>query len=139
MSGGVFATPREAETAFYEAFERADIEAMMSVWAGEGPIACIHPGGGRLEGTASVRAGWERIFASGSRLSIHLRDPRYTQDALLAIHLVKEHIQVGGVLQGVVLSTNIYQFSHGGWHMVLHHASAQPEPRRPAARAGTLH
>lgn len=139
MSAGHYVTPREAEEAFYEALERADIDAMMSVWAGEGPIACIHPGGGRLEGSASVRAGWQRVFASGSRLRIRLRDPRYTQDALLAIHLVKEHIEVDGVFQGVVLSTNIYQFSRGGWHMVLHHASAQPEPRRPTAKAGILH
>jgi ketosteroid isomerase-like protein len=139
MSARHYGTPREVERAFYDAFERADIDAMMSVWAADEPIACIHPGGGRVEGVASVRASWARIFASGSRLSIDLRAPHYTQDALLAIHLVKEHIQVDGVFQGVVLSTNIYQFIHGGWRMVLHHASAQPEPRRRMAHAGTLH
>ena len=32
----IFPTPQDAEAAFYEALERADLEAMMAVWAEDG-------------------------------------------------------------------------------------------------------
>ena len=33
MSSSLFASPEDAETAFYDAIERADLEAMMAIWA----------------------------------------------------------------------------------------------------------
>jgi ketosteroid isomerase-like protein len=46
----VFATPEDVETAFYEAIARADLVALMSVWADDEEIVCIHPTGQRLSG-----------------------------------------------------------------------------------------
>jgi hypothetical protein len=45
-----FATPEDVETAFYEAIARADLVALMSVWADDEEIVCIHPTGQRLTG-----------------------------------------------------------------------------------------
>ena len=50
MSPRIFPTAQDAENAFYEALERADLEAMMAVWAEDEEIICVHPTGPRLTG-----------------------------------------------------------------------------------------
>ena len=49
------ASAEQAEAAFYRAFEKADLGAMMAVWAEDEEILCIHPGGQRLIGMDAVR------------------------------------------------------------------------------------
>lgn len=134
-----FATPQEAENAFYRAFERGDIKAMMEVWSRDDTTVCIHPGGPRIEGIHDIRDSWEQIFAAGSGFRFTLIDNQYTRDSLLSIHQVKESIEIDGVLQGIVLSTNIYQFVDGSWRMLLHHASADPSGMVEPAEGETLH
>jgi ketosteroid isomerase-like protein len=134
-----FATPKEAEAAFYDAFERADIDAMMGVWAESETIICIHPDGPRLRGRHAIRASWEQIFAPGARLKFTLKDSRRTRDALLSIHVLRECIRVDGVPQGVMLATNIYQLIDGSWRMTLHHASPEPEAPTSTSESGTVH
>ena len=56
MKRALFSTPQEVETAFYEAFEKGDLEAMMSVWADDDDIVCVHPGGQRLAGAEQIRS-----------------------------------------------------------------------------------
>jgi len=126
MSETVFATPQEAEEAFYEAFERGDLQAMMTVWAEDEGVICIHPGAPRLEGQAEIRESWRQIFTASGELSFTLSDVRYTQDSLLAIHLLREEIAIAGETTGAMLTTNVYQFIDGSWRMTLHHASPDP-------------
>ena len=66
----LFPTPDDAETAFYDAFERADLAAMMAVWAESDDIVCIHPQGPRLAGFEAVRESWAQIFAGGAQLRV---------------------------------------------------------------------
>ena len=135
----IFATPQEAETAFYDAFERADIEAMMAVWANDENVVCIHPGGTRLQGLQAIKKSWQRIFFNETRLKFILTDNHRTQDALIAVHLVKENIEVESVLQGVMLVTNIYHFIDGSWRLVLHHASPEPRRQKSTEKLHILH
>ena len=125
--GGRFATPEAVEAAFYDAFERRDIDAMMAVWANQDGIVCIHPGGERLEGVAEVRSSWERIFASESPFAFIISGTRSTRCESLSVHLVKERIVVGGVTRGVMLASNVYQRFGNNWQLIVHHASPQPE------------
>ena len=67
LSKTIYTTPQQAEAAFYEALERADLEAMMAVWAEDEEIICIHPGGARLAGYAAVREGWREVIAGGRK------------------------------------------------------------------------
>jgi len=50
VSAKIFPTAQDAETAFYEALERCDLDGMMAVWAEDEDILCVHPTGGRLTG-----------------------------------------------------------------------------------------
>lgn len=124
-----FATPQDAEAAFYEAIERCDLEAMMAVWAADEEVVCIHPNGARLSGFERVRESWRKIFAGGQRLRFDIRDQHYVQGPMLAIHVVHERVVVhGGDEQPVlVVSTNVYQRVEQGWRMILHHASPTPD------------
>src|SRR6202008_4839320 len=72
----LFPTPDDAETAFYDAFERADVAAMMAVWAESDDIVCIHPQGPRLAGFEAVRESWAQIFAGGAQLRVRTTEER---------------------------------------------------------------
>lgn len=131
-----FATPQDAEIAFYEAFEQKDLSAMMAVWAEDEEIVCIHAGGERLSGFDKVRAGWSLIFSSPEPMRIELSNQIYTQNTLLAAHSVHENFVFGGEnkTRPPLLATNVYIRSVGGWRMLLHHASTaimrKAEPAR---------
>ncbi len=125
MTDSGFATPDEAEEAFYDAFQASDLEAMMNVWADQEFIECIHPMSDRDRGRTAVEESWRRIFDGGLKVILQLSNIHRTQDALLAIHIVYEHFRTPEEdrQHPPVIATNIYQLIGGSWHMVLHHAS----------------
>ncbi len=136
----VFSTPDEAEQAFYSAFEKADIHAMMAVWGESRDVVCIHPGGPRLQGVEAIKTSWKQIFSAQAHLSFTLTDQQVTQDSQLAVHLLRERIQVDSIVQGVMLTTNIYRLIDGGWRLTLHHASPDPQFKKKDRReTHTLH
>jgi ketosteroid isomerase-like protein len=124
----LFPTAQDAESAFYDAFSKGDLEAMMAVWADDDDIYCVHPQGPRLTGMEQVRESWRQIFASGQRLSFHLRGKHALQGMMMAVHSVYEHVAAAGDPRSrqPVVATNIYQRTERGWRMVAHHASAAP-------------
>ena len=134
-------SPEEAEAAFYRAIERADVIAMMTVWAEDEEIVCVHPGGQRLVGIDAVRESWRQIFAAGPRMRFKLVEPRTHRSRLLSIHTLYEQITVGAdPRQHLVLATNVYLLSASGWRMLMHHASPlPPEAALPQAPVGTMH
>ncbi len=121
----IFATPQDAAQAFYKAFERADLAAMMSVWAEEEDIVCVHPGGARHTGIVEVRESWRQILAQGPGLRFHLVGNRVFSGRMISIHSVYEHVTVAGESRQAnpVLATNIYLLTDRGWRMLMHHAS----------------
>jgi len=147
MKKALFGSPQDAEAAFYEALAKADLEAMMAVWADDDDIYCVHPGGARITGMEQVRESWRQIFAGGQTLRFQLREQQQVQGMMLSVHSVYEQITVAGEQRprGPVIATNIYLRTERGWRMVAHHASpapatagAEPESRRAAAPK-TLH
>jgi ketosteroid isomerase-like protein len=137
----IFPTPQDAEAAFYEALERADLEAMMAVWAEDEEIVCIHPGGPRLIGYAAIREAWRRIFDGGARLRVRLSQPTSVQGPLAALNTVMEHIAVRDdeSVRAPVVATNVYVRGALGWRMVLHHASPAPPDTSAEPQRKTLH
>jgi uncharacterized protein (TIGR02246 family) len=143
MKRTIFTTSQDAETAFYEALEKADLEAMMAVWADDEDILCVHPGGARLAGVAQVRESWRQIFASGQSLRFRLVNQQSLNGMTLAVHSVYEVISIAGEARSrnPMIATNIYMRTGNGWRMVAHHASPAPaNPEVESKRAPkTLH
>jgi uncharacterized protein (TIGR02246 family) len=137
-----FPTPQDAEAAFYEALETADLEAMMEVWAEDEEVVCVHPGGPRLAGFEQVRASWAQILGSGQRLKVHISNQVVLSSMMLAIHSVHENILVQGEsrARAPVAATNVYLRTGKGWRMIVHHVSPAPAgAREPADSPKILH
>jgi len=131
----IYASAQEAEAAFYDAFGKSDLEAMMAVWADDDEIYCIHPAGPRISGVENVRESWRRFFTNGQMLSFQLHARHEVHGMMIAIHSVYEQITVAGEgpARNPMLATNIYLRTDRGWRMVAHHAS--PAPAVPASRS----
>ncbi len=137
MKKTAFPTPQDAEAAFYDALERADLEAMMEVWSDDDEVSCVHPGGLRISGYERVRENWTQIFASGQRLQVQLSDQVVVSGLMFSVHSLHENILVRsaegrGEARSIVIATNVYLRSVSGWRMVLHHGSpaSSATPRR---------
>ncbi len=132
MKKTIYSSPQDAEEAFYTALQRADLDAMMEVWSADEEVSCIHPGGARITGYEQVRENWARIFKSGQRLQVQPSEQVVVTGVMFSLHSVHESILVlGGPNEGarsIVVATNAYLRSAGGWRMVLHHASPAPAP-----------
>lgn len=141
----LFATPDEAQSAFYEAFERANLPSMMAVWAETDDIVCVHPQGPRLVGFEAVRESWMQIFAGGAGLRVRAAEERRFDGQTVAVRAVIEHVSGPGENAPVslVCATNVYELTPAGWRMVVHHASPVSEPapaaEEPAPQGHTLH
>src|SRR6185503_11248463 len=129
----------------YEALERSDLEAMMSVWSEDEEIVCVHPAGQRLAGQEQVREAWRQIFAAGQQLRVQVTQQVAATGMMVAVHSVQENITVAGESKPrpPVVATNVYLRSAAGWRMIVHHASPAPaeavaEAPAPAAPK-TLH
>ena len=149
MTSRIFPTAQDAESAFYEALERADLEAMMAVWAEDEDVLCVHPAGPRLTGHAEIRASWAQIFSGPSRVRVHVTQQVALSGGMIAVHSVQESFTVEGASRGdaqpaPVWATNVYLRTAAGWRMIVHHASPAPGQSPPAppeggARRKTLH
>jgi uncharacterized protein (TIGR02246 family) len=133
MTSRIFPTAQDAENAFYEALERGDLEAMMSVWAEDEDIICVHPTGPRLFGQDQVRESWAKIFAGGSGPRVHITHQVAVTGMMIAVHSLHENFTLEGEArtQVPVVATNVYLRTAAGWRMIVHHAS--PGPAQPPA------
>lgn len=141
----MFPTADDAETAFYDAFERADTSAMMAVWAESDDVVCVHPQGPRLVGFDAVRESWVQIFAAGAQLRVRTTEHRSFDGQALSVRNVLELVTPVGADSPVttVFATNVFVLTENGWRMAMHHANVSneaPAQRREEAPAPhTLH
>lgn len=114
----------EAEAAFYAALARADLDALMALWADDEEIVCIHPGAARLIGHAAIRASFEAIFERGN-VQIHPTQLHATHTMATAVHSVIEQVtKTSDAMPEVhILATNVYLKTPHGWRITMHHAS----------------
>lgn len=121
----LLATPEATEHAFYEALDHADLDGLMSLWADNEEISCIHPSGPRLQGHNLIRASFAEVFANGA---VHIRPSHVhvVQGSLVTVHNLIENILVqspDGQKLVQVFATNVFHKTEKGWRLVLHHAS----------------
>ena len=142
----LFPTPDDASNAFYDAFERADLQAMMATWAESDQVVCVHPQGPRLVGFDAVRDSWAQIFATGARMRVVTTDACTFEGQSIAVQTVVEMVSAQGPNQDPtpICATNVFELTEGGWRLVIHHASpmmipdARTEEEKPA-KAHVLH
>ncbi len=137
------ASPDDMEQQFYDALRHGDLERLMSVWADDEDIVCVHPAGPRITGPAAIRASFEALLGRGG-VDAQAEQVRRVTAHSSAVHSVLERLQVqtgSGPRSAWVIATNVYQKTPQGWRMVAHHASpahAQAIERTPEP-AATLH
>ena len=115
----------DTESAFYEALQRGDIDLLMSCWADEDDIVCVHPGGPRLVGAAAIRAAFEAMFANGA-VRAHPERLRKVESLGAALHNVLERVDLvtaEGTQHAWEVATNGDFKTAQGWRLVAHHAS----------------
>ena len=122
----VSGSPDEIEAQFYDALRRGDLESLMSVWADDDEVVCVHPGGPRVVGAAAIRASFESIFANG-RIPVTPEQVHRMTWVGGALHHLVERIEVpgeGGAVQTAwVIASNVYVKTAQGWRLAAHHAS----------------
>jgi len=129
----------EVEAAFYEALNRADVEALMDLWAEDEDIVCVHPGGPRLHGHAAIQRAWEAILERGG-LQIRPSQLHETHNLMSSVHTVIEGVTATGSAEPAhLVATNVYMKTPRGWRMVLHHVSVAPGPVPAGHAASSLH
>jgi ketosteroid isomerase-like protein len=128
----------EVEAAFYDAMNRADVEALMALWAEDDEIVCVHPGGPRLIGHAAIRASWSAILEHGG-LHILPSQLHETHNLMSSVHTVIEGTTAASGEPAHLVATNVYAKTPRGWRIVLHHVSVAPGPVPVDTRAQILH
>lgn len=128
-------TADDIEAQFYDALQTGDIDKLMACWADEDHIVCVHPGGPRLIGSASIRAAFEAMFANGT-IAARPEQINKVDSLTSAVHNVIERVALvtaDSKREALVVATNVYQRTAQGWRLVAHHAS----PGTAAAHAET--
>lgn len=136
-------TPDDIEQQFYEALQRADIDALMAVWSDDDEVVCVHPGGPRVVGPVAIRTTFEQIFANGA-IRAYPEKVRRLQSMSCEVHSVLERIDVvtaEGPEAAWVVATNVYVKTTEGWRLAAHHASpgTVAEVQEIVEAASTLH
>ncbi len=135
----IYTSPNDAALAFYQAFERQDIDAMMAAWADDEDIVCVHPGGARLVGYEAVRNGWEQLFGGDNKLAFRLEHVVMLETVGLAMQSAIEQVSAAdGTARGAAAATNIFMRTPSGWRLVCHHASPVSAVVMPVP-SGPLH
>lgn len=111
-----------ANAAFYDAFERRDLDAMSDVWEHSDRVGCVHPGWAILTGWGSVSASWFALFDGPQRLQFIVTDERVSVAGDLAWVTCNENLIDGGSTQAVA-ATNVFARTGSEWLLVHHHGS----------------
>lgn len=124
-----------ANTAFYEALERGDLDGLEDVWVHGEDAVCVHPGLTPIRGHKAVLRSWAAILAGTPYLQFVLTDVASqvhgemgvvscTENLLSATDGMPETVFAGGR----AVATNIFRVEDGEWRIWVHHASpVQPE------------
>jgi ketosteroid isomerase-like protein len=132
-------SPEDVAHAFYEAFQRANLDAMMAVWAEDEEVICVHPGAHPLVGYGAVRAAWKSVFESSPPFRFELTQVVWHTTGAMATQTCVEWIRFGEEPQprGGVAATNTFIRTIHGWRLLSHHGS--PIAQQSSDSSNTVH
>lgn len=128
---------RQANQAFYDAFESLDLGAMEAVWRRAPDIVCVHPGWRPLTGWGPIMNSWERIFDSMFEAKFEISEIQLTIRNDVAVMVVEEALtqrDYDGTTRAVVITTNVFERVGEQWKLVLHHGSPVAMPPESVPR-----
>jgi ketosteroid isomerase-like protein len=132
-----------ANTAFYDALEQGDLESLSSLWIAEGDDGAdgaeevtpsvVHPGWPVLTGRGEVLRSYALIMANTEYIQFFLTDVNVSVSADTALVTCTENIlsgapaeegsELGPLVGQLVVATNLFRRTPGGWKLWSHHAS----------------
>ncbi|MFF5975387.1 nuclear transport factor 2 family protein [Streptomyces sp. NPDC012769] len=124
-----------ANTAFYEAMEQGDFDAVTDLWLDDGatPVSCVHPGWPVLTGRGEVLRSYALIMANTDYIQFFLTDVEISLAGDVAVVTCTENILSGGPAEDgaelgplvgeLVVATNVFRRTSDGWRLWSHHAS----------------
>jgi uncharacterized protein (TIGR02246 family) len=134
LQATLLASADDVEAQFYESLQAGDLDRLMSVWADDDEIVCVHPGGPRVVGAGAIRASFEAIFAHNA-IPVQPQQLHRLHAMGCAVHHLVERIAVvtaEGEQVAWVLATNVYLKTAQGWRIAAHHASPAAVQQPPA-------
>jgi ketosteroid isomerase-like protein len=129
-----YTTPQEAEDAFYDALEDADLERLMTVWAENDEVCCLLPMAPLVQGHAAVRDVFARVFSGGKGVSLNISHLCWIEAGDIAIHQVEEAVQgapPNAPSPPPFYGTNIFLRNDSGWRLLIHQNAPTPPPVPP--------
>ena len=119
MASG-YETPQQAEDAYYDAIDEADLGAMMAVWDDSPEVACLLPMQPLQIGRDAVQRQWQPLL--GQAIDITVNHLQWSDQGDIALHLVEEIATASGQSQPQppIYATNIYRRSNGRWRLLMH-------------------
>lgn len=129
------AAVEQANTAFYEAMERGDLDELSGLWLpGEDlTISCVHPGWPVLSGRGEVLRSYALIMANTEYIQFFLTDVGVSMTGDTALVTCTENILSGGPAEDggelgplvgqLVVATNVFRRTVDGWKLWSHHGS----------------
>ncbi len=124
---------REVEavnTAFYQAFESADLDTMLDLWLEDPETLCVHPGALPVRGTSAINRSWALIMANTPYIQFVLTDVEVSVLAGVASVTCTENVLTGDDRTGPdafggarAVATNVFVRTDQGWRLWIHHAS----------------
>lgn len=121
-----------ANTAFYDAMENGDLDRMGGMWLDAG-VSCVHPGWPVLRGRSEVLRSYALIMANTEYIQFFLTDVEVCVEGDTALVTCTENILSGGpaeedgaagpLVGGLVVATNVFRRTPGGWRLWSHHGS----------------
>ena len=117
-------------TAFYQAFESADLDAMQDLWLDDPETLCVHPGALPVRGTGAINRSWALIMANTPYIQFFLTDVEVSVIEDVASVTCTENVLTGDETTGPdafggakAVATNVFVRTPEGWRLWIHHAS----------------
>jgi ketosteroid isomerase-like protein len=128
-----YATPQDAEDAFYDALDAGARDQLLSVWAETDDICCLLPMHPLVQGRQGVTEVFTHLFSQGQGVSLSITHLGWIETDELAIHFVEETVQAPPTETPPppFYGTNIYRKDHGGWRLIVHQNAPAPPPTAP--------
>lgn len=124
-----YATPQDAEDAFYDALEESNLEKMLALWEDSDEVACLLPMQPLVRGRAEVARVWEGLIDGEFQLDLSVTHLHWVEAGELAIHFVEEQVPAPDHQpQPPLYGMNIYRRGPQGWRMLVHQNSPAPPP-----------